>query len=145
MDVSRCPSGVGCDASASASAPDGLATRTGDTNGLLRDKLAALREVNLSLRIENSDLKVANGSLAQEKQAILADLKVANGSLAEEKQALLAALAEQMSENQRSLGLDDDPEGSQRPPPALSGGPTLGSMLERFFTVRASRGHGRSR
>ena len=86
MDVSRCPLGVGRDASASASAPDGLATRAGDTSELLRDKLAALREVNLSLRIENSDLKVANGSLAQEKQAIL------------------AALAGQMSENQRSLG-----------------------------------------
>ena len=32
MDVSRCPLGVGRDAGASASAPDGLATRAGDTN-----------------------------------------------------------------------------------------------------------------
>ncbi len=86
MDVSRCPLGVGRDAVTSASATDGLATGVGDENGLLRNKIAALREANLLLRIENSDLKEANGSLA------------------EEKQALLAALAGQMSGNQRSLG-----------------------------------------
>ena len=126
MDVSRCPLGVGRDAGASASAPDGLATRAGDTNGLLRKKIAALREANLSLRIENSDLKVANGSLAQEKQAIL------------------AALAGQMSENQRSLGWMLIQK-ARSPPPAFSGGPTFGSVLGRSLTVRASHRHGRSR
>ncbi len=89
MDVSRCPLGVGRDAVTSASATDGLDIGAGDESGLLRKKIAALREANLLLRIENSDLKVAAHSL-RESHAVM------------ERSHL--ALEEQIGENKRSLG-----------------------------------------
>jgi len=110
MDVSSCPSGVGRNAVTCPPAPDGLASGIGDEHGLLREKILALREANLLLRVENSDLKAGSSSLAEEKQGRVA----AAQSLWENHQAMERrdvnlelshlALAEQMSEYQRSLG-----------------------------------------